>query len=565
MLTGQLPYKGDYEQAIIYSIMNEEPQIPSSISSEITPELELIINKALTKDPDERYQQMDELIEDLKSFSEGATPGVVRIKSKKSKISHPLIYGISALVIILAIFVVPMLFNGKAGSIKTIAVLPLENLTGDPDQEYFCDGMTDALIGELAQIKAIRVISRHSAMKYKNTDKSIKEIAEELNVDVIVDASFLRSGTLIRINANLIDAKEDQHLWAQQFEHEIKDILRLYSEVARTITGEIQIELSPEEEKRLTTTQQVDPEAYDHYLMARFHYNNFQWLKAKEEFEHAIMIDTTYAGAYAGLAYCYVGLVHFGFLERVDVINHAKRAGLKAIGLDSTSVEALVALGSIFNFLDWNFAEAGKHLSKAVDLNPNSAFANDVYGANLITMGRFDEAIKVRRHYRELDPLTIKSNFGLGWAYWYSGQFETAISHFKKTLEIDSTNIYANSFLALSYSHLGMHDKALSIVHDQMLEEKPYPAIDIAAQIYARAGQDSNALKLVDKMADPIHMYDLALIYSILGEKDKAFEWLEKCYQIHHTNLPGLKVEPDFEHIRSDPRYDDLIVRIGFP
>ncbi len=260
----------------------------------------------------------------------------------------------------------------------------------------------------------------------------------------------------------------------------------------------------------------------------------------------------------------YIGLVHWGDLEPDDAEADAKRFALKAISLDSNLVEAQATLGDIYLYFDWDFSRAEKHITKALSLNPKNEFAIHRAGSFFIYYGKFSKGISFRQRYQELNPLSFFSHFGLGWAYWYSHNYDKALPEFKKALKMNPDNIETNCFLALSYSHLGNHTKALNIVREQRLYEKKYPGIGIASQIYARAGHRNEALELVDKMDLPIFDYEIALTYSILSNKDKAFEWLEKCYQRHGTNMLGLKIEPDFNPIRSDPRFKDLLKRVGF-
>jgi Tfp pilus assembly protein PilF len=413
------------------------------------------------------------------------------------------------------------------------------------------------------KINSLRVISRSSMMTYKDAPKPLKDIARELDVDVLVEGVFHRLDDKIKITIKLIQPEPEDHLWGNEYEETIDEIPILQGKIAQTIASKLDIKLTRQEENRFRNIQQVNPDAYDRYLLARYHYNNYKFLLAKEEFEKAIIFDPNFAAAYSGLAMSYTGAAHFGYLLPKDVLNNAKRFSTKALSIDSTSIEAHVALGETF-LAHWDIASAEKYLKRAVELNPNNDLASNKYSYLLCILGKFDEGIELRRQGIIRDPFSLRANFGLGWAYYYSRSYNKAAIQLKKTLEVDPTNLYTNSYLALSYSHMGKYSKALSIVKEQKLYERQYPARDIASLIYAKAGLIDEAGKLLESMNDPIETSFKALTYANLGEIDKAFEWLEITYKTHSSNMSCINIDPDFDPIRNDPRFQDLLKRAGF-
>ncbi len=340
IFTGQLPFKGEHEQAVVYSILNARLKPITNLRSDIPMAIEQVVSKALEKNPDERYQHVDELIDDLKSISEGIVPEGVRARLRKAKLlrrKRAILYaGIAGFLIIITVIALS-LFTGRAEVIDSIAVLPLENLTGDVGQEYFVDGVTDELIGQLAQISALRVISRRSVMRYKESDKSLPEIARELNVDAVVEGTVHQVGESVRIRVQLIDAlPEERNLWAQTYDRATTDVLAMYGEMARAIVGEIQVKLTAEEETRFATARQVNPEAYEAYLKGQFHRDKMttpDLENALKYFEFALEKDPNFARAYAGIARVWTACSIMGLLPPREAMPQAKAAAEKAVGV----------------------------------------------------------------------------------------------------------------------------------------------------------------------------------------------------------------------------------------
>ena len=511
--------------------------------------------------------------------------GVVRTAAKEEAVEaktppRPFI-GNKTLAIVAAVAVAVAVWSwwgrpSTAGSITSIAVLPMENLMNDPDQEYFVDGMHEALISELGKISALRVISRTSAMHYKDTDKLLPEIASELGVDAIVEGSVLRAGDQVRITAQLVGTAPERHLWTDSYTHDLRDILTLHSEVARAIAKEIKVTLTPEEEARLASTQPVDPEAYMTYLMGRYHYNT--WLeegleKGLNYFQQAIDIDSSYAPAYAGVADCYSLLSLFTFLSPMEAAPRAKEAAMKAIELDESLAEAHAALGVNKLLFDWDWQGAEQEFKRALDLNPHSDNTLKHYSFYLIVMGRYDEGIAATRRMIALDPLTLTSHIHLGFSYFKSRRYDESIIQLNKTLEMEPNLHYAHMQLAWNYAMKGMATEALvasknalalvPITDDQYL-------LGTLGWVAGVAGHREEALEFLERLkelstqkwVDPAY---IALIYLGMGDKDHSFQWLSKAREDRSPTMVYLKVDPFWDDLRDDPRFQDLLRRMNFP
>ncbi len=580
MITGRQPFEGDYEQAVMYSIMNEEQEPVTSLRTGVPMDLERLVSKALSKDPGDRYQAVDEILVDLRAVARGLESSSTQPKSKPALTGRPqktrtLLYGFLAALLLTLLVIVSRSYRFTDGDrqIESIAVLPLENFSGDPEQEYFADGMTEALIAELAQIGALRVVSRTSVMQYKGKEKALPEIARELNVDAVVEGSVMRSGERVRITAQLLDAQKDQHLWAKSYERDLSDVLALQSEVAREIAKEIKIKLTPEEQAHLTRQRQVDPDAHIAYLKGRFHWNKYTeegFQKAVDYFNVAVKKDPNHALAYTGLALVYIQFAVDGFMSPNEVMPKAKVAALKALQADSELAEAHLSWGAYQMFYEWNWQEAEKAFVKALKLNPNSADGYHFYSHYLQAMGRVEDAITETQRALALDPLSLILNNELGWAIYFTRRYEEAIAQYKKILEMDPDFVFAVWSMAMAYSENGMPEKALAELRKSEDIAESWPAFRAEfGYAYAVAGNKVKALEILRKLeeraqreyVDPAFLVN---IHTALGDKEKAFAWLEKAYEEHSCVwMPWLKVEPKFDGLRSDPRFTELLQKMG--
>ncbi len=459
--------------------------------------------------------------------------------------------------------------------IESIAVLPFENLSHDPEQEYLADGMTEELITNLGKISALRVISRTSVMRYKGTTRPLPEIAQELNVDAVIEGTVLRSGGRLRITANLLHAPTDRHLWAESYERDLRDVLALQSEVAQAIAEEIRVKSTPQERARITSPPPVDPEAYEAYMKGLAAMSNFGRLDiAITYFQRAIEKDPNYAMAYAGLADAYSELGNNELVSPQESYPKAEAAALRALAIDGTLADAHRMLGWCKFRFDWDWSGAESEYRRALELNPSSAGAHCGYGKFLSFLGRMDEARAEIKRGGELDPLGSPPFWLMGDVFYLSRQYDEAIEQLRKTIKVFhlvEPDAGMHNLLGRSYKGKGMFNEAIA-EHEKavaLLPETPL-YLGMLGNVYGLAGKKARALKVLDQLNKQskrkyVAPYDIALVYIGLGDKDQAFAWLEKAYQAHSNDMSNLKQDPMFDPLRSDARFQDLLRRMNFP
>jgi len=483
----------------------------------------------------------------------------------------PAVIAFSLVLILVSFFMYRRRLSGE-NNIHSVAVLPLENLSGDPSQEYFVDGMTDELTTNLAKIKSLRVISRTSAMTYKNVRTPVSEIARSLHVDAVVEGSVVRSGDRLRITAQLIDARTDRHLWAEDYDRDLRDVMAVEGEVAQRIAQEIRTILTPEERAQLTSQHQVNPEAYEAYLRGRFFWNKRTEegiKKATTYFEQSIGKDPNNPLAYDGLADCWLALGWYGYLSPKETFPQAKAAAMKALELDATLAEAHTSLAFAIMNYDWDWSAAEREFRKAIELNPNYANAHHWYADYLSAVGRHDQAVIESKRALELDPVSPIINAWLGWRYFFARQYDLAIEQYLKTLEMDPMFVPAHFVLGQGYEQKSMPEKAIDELKKAVsLSGGSSLYLGSLAHAYASAGKRGEAEMLLRQMNDRAqHSYvppfDIAIIYAGLGQKDQAVLWLEKGCQERSAWMVWLKVDPRLDVLRSDPRFQGLLRRVG--
>ena len=460
--------------------------------------------------------------------------------------------------------------------IQSLAVLPLTNLSGDPDQEYFSDGLTDTLITDLAQMGSVKVISRTSIMRYKKTDKSLPEIARELNVGGIIEGTVQRSGDRVRITAQLIEGATDKHLWAKSYERAVKDVLALQDEVARDVANEIKVKLTPQEQARLTRARPVNPEAHELYLRGRFHWNKRSpegVRKSIEYFEQAIEKDPDNALAYSALADSYNVISSYNLLAPNEAFPKAKEAATKAVQLDDSLAEAHTSLAVVKAAYEWEWSGAEREYKRAIELNPGYATAHYWYAFSVLTrLGRFEEAIAEMNRALEFDPFSLIINTNLGWIFYYAHRYDDALEQCRKVLDLDSNFASAHLRMVQAYEQKGMFDDAIAETEKLIPLRREDQPEDIRAlrKAYRTSGAKGYWRQRLGSVQQQMkHHYVspafVASIYASLGEKDEAFLWLEHAYAERDNWLSFLKVDPRFDTLRSDPRFQDLQRRIGLP
>jgi TolB-like protein/Tfp pilus assembly protein PilF len=453
--------------------------------------------------------------------------------------------------------------------IESLAVLPLDNLSDDPGQEYFSDGMTDELIAALARIDSLRVISRTSVMTYKGTRKSLRTIARELRVDAIVEGSVARSGQRVRITTQLIHAPTDKHLWSERYERELRDILQLQAEIAHGIASQIQKLVDPKHSYPVPQ-REVHPQAYEAYLKG-IYFRDKMTSGALERsigfFAEAIDLDPTYAHAYSELSRAHFFLGLFGVRPPKDTFPKARETALRALELDESVVTAHIALGAIHVFYDWDWAGGEAKCRHAVELNPGQSLPHFHLADYMSIQGRHEEAIAEYRRGLELDPLSPQRRGHFGLILHRARQYDESIAQCRKALDIDSTYVNALWFLALSLEQRGELAEAIAALRKAVrLSGGPHFQA-LLARAHALAGERAKALRILGKLKEMsrrtyISPFDLAVVHAGLGEQTLTFEWLEQAYKERVWRIIEVTL-PMFDGLRSDPRWHDLVRRIG--
>ncbi|MEK7728025.1 MAG: protein kinase, partial [candidate division KSB1 bacterium] len=574
MLTGQLPFRGVYEQAVIYSILNEDPQTISSLRPEVPRALEANAHKALAKKAEERYQHMEEVLAALKSSTTAAAPEVVKaIKPNLPKRSRALVYGGIAALLIVLTAVVLYFIPQPAASIDAIAVLPLTNLSGDPNQEYFADGMTEALISVLGQIEALRVISRTSVMQYKGGTKPLPAIGRELNVDAVVEGSVQSSGNRVNISVRLIVAETEKGLWSKNFEREPRDVLTLQREVGLAIAQEIKVQITPNEQARLEKARTVNPKAYELYLWGR----NFRDKETPESlkqavdcFEQAIVIDPGFAPAYASLVVPYQLFGALNLLPAEEANSKARQAAAKALHLDETLSETHGAIAVFREMVDWDWSGAEQSFKRAIELNPNNAEAHREYGLFLGRMRRTDEGLAEMKRAHELDPLSEQVNAYLAWAYIFNRQYDEAIAHCQTALQLNPGFALVRFHLGIAYLTKGLYKESVAVFETHAVAGLGrLEALGYLGSAYALSGQKEKALQLLAELKMRLKQgqegssVGMAQIYVSLGEKDEALAMLERAYEQRSVWFVHLMRNPVFDPVRAEPRFQALLKKMG--
>ena len=615
MATGALPFRGESAGVIFDGIMNRAPLSPLRLNPDLPPKLEDIINRALEKDRELRYQGAAEIraeVQRLKrdmemgrktaSTAQGSgaqvvTPGLGRslqsfggkatgaeaepAPSRNRRMVVRKVALLAGMAIALASALVILNIHGwrdrlfvrtPKPQIQALAVLPLANLSGDPEQDYFADGMTEELITDLAKIGALRVISRTSVMQYKGAHKPLPEIAKALNVDAVVEGSVERSGDRVRVRAQLIEASTDRHLWAESYERDLRDVLGLQSEVARAIAHEIKIKLTPQDQTRLATAPPVNSEAYELYLKGRYYWNKMSGVavtQAAEYFSKAIALDGSYAPVYVGLADCYLRQADLGSLPPSEAYGRAKTATLTALEIDDGLAEAHASLAVIRADYDWDWEGAETEFQRALELDPKHVNAHQWHAVFLAKMGRFKEAFPEIETAKELDPLSLPVATSAGSILRYARRYDEAIEELRRAIELEPSFKFTHVELAEVYGLKGMFQEAASEwSRVNALSGNPerlhYAAVRDAAgyqrseQLWIEHLRESSKREYVSPMA-------MALAYARIGQSEQALAWLEEAYRQRAPELSGLKVNPLFDFLRSKPRFQDLLGRMNFP
>jgi len=577
MVTGRPPFRGEHEQAIIYSILNQAPDpvgrvVPSSPKS-----LDRILSKALAKSPADRYQRMSELAADLDLLKESLQKESKAQTAPLRRASRPRVWIALGVVIVAVVLAAVLgktyLSKPQEKPITSIAVLPLRNLSADPEQEYFSDGMTEAIIKELSLIKALRVISMTSVMRYKNTQKTIPDIAHELGIDAVVEGSVLRADHDVRITAQLIAVHPEKHIWADDFTRTLENVLVLQSEVARAIAREIKVAVTPQESERLAASRPVNPEAHEAYLKGNYFWGKMtprDWYKSIEYFQQAIDRDSTYALAYAGLARAYDNLGSMNIQPPREAWPKVKAYTEKALALDPSLAEGMLLTADVTFCFDWDLKRAEEYYKRAIELDPNLALAHFWYGFYLTTQGRFDEGTPEMKRALRLDPLATPMMGNIAWAYAVAGEYDSAFVYVQRAaeIEIESNAAWISSAKSSIYVRQGKYAEAIEEGKIAVSGKVPFSFENLAVA-YALSGQTDKAREMLAELFESIgdgyySRASIASIYCALGDREKVFEYFEKAYEERDNVLvmPAL-IPPWCDFIKSDPRYHEIMKKVG--
>jgi eukaryotic-like serine/threonine-protein kinase len=586
LAAGRRPFRGGTLYELSWAILREAP---GPISPPLPSVLQSVIDKCLDKDPSQRYHSGGEVRAALETANTASRSKRVAFAANAGQGAatpgtqtwRRLLYGASAIAV-LVLLVAGLRWSGRKqhaptvgvpGAIQSLAVLPLENLSGDPAQDYFADGMTDALITQLSQIRKLRVISRTSVMQYKRTRKPIGEIARDLNVDAIVEGSVVRDKGRVKISAKLIQTTVEQALWADSYERDFTDVLALQSDVATAIARGIQVELSGPEASRLASSRAVVPEAYEAYLKGRFEAEKRTpegMASSIQHFRGAISKDPTFAAAYAELANSLLFLSNYQIRPPAEVIPQAKAAAQKALQLDERLAEAHASLATVrFYHLEWDGVES--EFLRAIALNPGYAPALHWYALFLAAQGRKEESITEIKLAREIDPRSLIINANVGWCYYLAGDADRAIEEEKTTLRLDPSFVVAHGYLGQAYVEKGMYDQAIQELREAV-SLTPGDATRKAelANAYARAEKNAQAQEILQEFLrrprdQYISPYDWAMLYAGMRMKKEALAWLEKAYDERNGRLVNVAVHPQFVFLRGGPGFENLLARMNVP
>ena len=574
MITGVAPFRGSTIAALFDAILHQPAQLPPDMPAG----LDRIIAKALEKDRALRYQSVSDLGADLKRLQRDAVSKEHIAAASRGKRTRPWMALAVAAAAVAVLAFLWMLRTGAPRSggtraIQSIAVLPLVNLSGNPAEDYFSDGMTEELIATLAKFRNLRVISRTSVMPYKTgARKRLPEIARELNVEAVVEGSVLRAGDRVRITAQLIEAGTDKHLWAQSYERELRDVIGLQADVAAAIGEQIKLTITPDEQKLLAARHPVDPEVFQLDLKGRFLADQGTEQAVTQGialFEQALAKDPSYAPAHAHLSQAYASLTP-NYRAPKEVMPKARAEAERAVELNAGLPEAHVALANVLMFYAWDWAGAEREIKRAIALNPNSAEAHRVYSKYLGATVQNSQAIAEATRARELDPLSAGAYADLLLVLLGSRQYDRAIAESRLALEKNPNLALARVTMGMAYAQKGQFSEAVPLLQEAYRQEPNYTFMHFLAIVQGAAGNKAEARKLLAKMetlakSQYVCAYEVASVHANLGDKDKAFEWMNRGVTEQCDCLVWLKSEPWIDRLRIDPRYTALMKRVGTP
>ena len=624
MLTGKTPFRGDHEAAMMYSIINEQPEPVGKYRPEVSSEIQRIINRSLEKDPEDRYQSVADMTSELRRIqkqsakvsrsslaempvapstethapaaqqsggvSSASSPVVPAVQTQMPGVPHSsgvsssavaavrsksrLIYLLAAVLAVAGIGY--FLFFGRQNTaekrIESIAVLPFANEGADPNMEYMSDGITENIINNLTRLKKLRVVPRSTVFHYKGKEIDPQKAGTELHVTAVLTGRVAQRGDVLNIQMDLIDVLQQSQLWGKQYQQRIADILSAQDEISRDVAAQLQLQLTGEEEKTLTKRGTGNAEAYQLYLKGRYYWNKRtaeDIRKGIEFFQQSIEKDPSYALAYAGLADCYAVLPQYSGLPSREILPKARTAAQKALEIDNSVAEAHAALAFAYEALDWNFSSAEREFKLAIELNTNYPTAHHWYSIFLAELGRPDESqIEAEKAY-QLDPLSLIINNLRASAYFWAGKYDESIAAQRHTLELDSTFSIAHMYMGLALFEKKMYPEAIAELEKAVtLSKRRIEAVACLGYAYGRLGRREEAMKLIDELQQLIPQgldpyLNIAMIHAGLGDEQKVFQLLDKAIEIRSGYLLNIKVNRAFDALHSNPRFISLVKKIG--
>lgn len=565
MVTGQLPFKGKTFSHTVVSVL--EQQLPSlAHQPEVPAGLQRILMKALTKNPDERYQTINEMLADLRALQ-------LDRKNFVSSVKHHWLTVMVAVVVLLTTIAGVIYFtrSGKQ-SINSLVILPFVNATSDPNTEHLSEGITESLINDLSQVPKLRVIARGTAFSFNRKDLDSQKVGSELGVDAVVTGRVTQLGDTLVIQVDLVDVSSGAQVWGERFNRKLADVATMQEEISREISGRLHLRMTDEERSRVYRRRTTNAEAYDWYLKGRYHWNKRTpdglW-KSIDHFTKALEKDPAYAQAYAGIADSYNTLARFNLLEPQQAYPKARAAATKALELDETLSEAHASLAVVKMDYEWNLPVAEQEFKRAITLNPGYPGARQWYGLLLVSRGQTEEALAEMKRARELDPLSLIVDMGLGGVYIYARRYDEAIEHLEKTRDLHPEAFQPDSNLAYVYEIKGMQDEAVaSHLRSRTLAGDSAERVSALKAVYAASGWKGYLQKRIDEMTAQAKLkkyfspFSVALLYTQMGEKNRALAWLEKAYEERNYRLLFIKIDARLDSLRAEPRFMDLMKRI---
>jgi serine/threonine-protein kinase len=575
MLSGRRAFQSGSHVETMNAILKEDPPPLAEVRGYLSPAIERVVRRCLEKEPAKRFQSASDV---PFALAEASTASAVAPSGPRRTSSRWLVVAAAAAALAIAIVLwqrLPRPAPPAAGTrprFSSLAVLPLADFSREKEQEYFSDGMTDALISDLAQVSALRVISRTSVMQYKDTRKPLRQIAGELGVDAVIEGSVVRAGDRVRISAQLIDAKPDQHLWAHDYERDVRDVLALQADVAKAIAQEVRVTLTPREEARFATVRPVDPAAQEAYLKGRYFLDKQtedSIVKAIGYFRQSIEKDARDARGYAGLADAYSALRSV-YRSPHQVMPQAKAAAVKAIALDESLAEGHVSLGFVRMFYDFDWKAAEREFRRAIQLNPNLGDAHDGLALFLMANERHAEASAEIEKARQLDPLSPVILGDASWVYYGARRYDRALGYARQWVELDPKSPWSHTYLGLALEKTGRVEEAIHELETAAATDRSVTILEWLGGAYAAAGRTADARKVITELTSRAEKryvcpYEVATVYAGLGDKDSAFEWLQKGVEERADCMPWIQADSKIDSLRSDPRYAGILRGVGFP